>query len=332
MEGFAAFSSYIQSVMVVLLPVAGMMLVFYSGYQLWRDLRNVEKKKIIERLRDERVRQKAKAVEQSLLRNQHGDTKFHKKLLEQVSLTRKLQGWIEQADLNLSGAKVFVNLLIASALILGFGFMIKWRIWVVLIIAVVVFFLPIFILRFLARRRMHKLVMQLPDVFQLISQALRAGHSLVSGIQLVGTQLPDPSGAEFSRVFHEQNLGIKIEDALKGLADRVKELDVRFFVTAVLIQRQTGGDLAEVLDKIGAVIRDRITILGQVRTLTAEGRMSGWVLSALPFFVFALASLVNPEYSQVLTGTPEGRFLLIGAGVFQVIGMLTIRKIVNIKI
>jgi tight adherence protein B len=317
---------------MVLMPVAGMMLVFYSGYQLWNDLRNIEQKRIRDRLKDERIRQKSNVVEQNILRQLHGDNKFYEKLFNQISLTRKLQRWIDQADFDFSAPRTLLYLGIGSAAILAVGFLLNLKLWLVMGVALTVFFLPVLVLRFLARRRMNKLVYQLPDVFQLIGQALRAGHSLASGIQLVGTQLPDPSGTEFHRVFHEQNLGIKIEDALSNLADRVGELDVRFFVTAVLIQRQTGGDLAEVLDKIGAVIRERITILGQVKALTAEGRMSGWVLSALPFVVFFVAWMLNPDYANVLLKTPQGQHMLMAAGFFQLIGMLMIKKIVNIKV
>ncbi|MFQ6049081.1 MAG: type II secretion system F family protein, partial [Phycisphaerae bacterium] len=158
------------------------------------------------------------------------------------------------------------------------------------------------------------------------------GHSLASGIQLVSQQMPDPAGTEFGRVFYEQNLGIKVEEALKNMADRVDMLDVRFFVTAVLIQRQTGGDLAEVLDKIGSVIRDRIQLFGQVKALTAEGRLSGWTLLALPVLVFFVELYVNPSYASMLLYDRTGRLLLVVAVVMQLMGMAMIRKIVNIKV
>jgi tight adherence protein B len=179
---------------------------------------------------------------------------------------------------------------------------------------------------------MNKLVEQLPDVFELLSQALRAGHSLASGMQLIAKELPEPAGTEFGRVFHEQNLGLKIEDALTNLADRTDVLDVRFFVTAVLIQRQTGGDLAEVLDKIGTVIRDRIKLFGTVQALTAEGRLSGYVLLALPFVVFFAMLQVNRGYAELLLYNPLGKMMLTCAGVMQIMGWLMIKKIVNIKV
>ncbi len=198
--------------------------------------------------------------------------------------------------------------------------------------AAAVFVLPLLVLVVKRKRRINRLMEQLPDVFELISQALRAGHALASGIHLVSEQMPDPAGTEFARVYQEQNLGIRIEKALKNMADRIDILDFRFFVTAVQIQRQTGGDLAEVLDKIGTVIRDRIHLFGQVKALTAEGRLSGWTLLALPMLVFVAETQVNPDYAGMLIYDETGRMMLFAAIVMQLMGMAMIRKIVNIKV
>ncbi|NLE29431.1 MAG: type II secretion system F family protein, partial [Phycisphaerae bacterium] len=221
---------------------------------------------------------------------------------------------------------------IAVIAVLAVGFLMKFSIWVILAMTAATAYLPIWVLKFKARSRMKKLILQLPDVFDLISQALRAGHSLASGVQLIGKQLPDPAGTEFARIFHEQNLGIKIEEAMNNFAKRTDQLDIRFFVTAVLIQRQTGGDLAEILDKISEVIRDRIKIMGQVQALTAEGRMSGWVLAVMPFFVFFLAWMLNPEYAGILLYEKQGQFMLGAALFFEILGIVSIKKIINIKV
>ncbi|HSW45753.1 MAG TPA: type II secretion system F family protein, partial [Phycisphaerae bacterium] len=194
------------------------------------------------------------------------------------------------------------------------------------------FVLPLLWLLRRRKKRIRALVEQLPDVFDLMGQALRAGHALSGAIQLISQQMPRPVGKEFARVFQEQNLGIKIEEALLNMAQRVDQMDVRFFVTAVLIQRQTGGDLAEVLDKIGKVIRDRIQLLGTVQALTAEGRLSGWVLLALPVVVFFACFMVNPDYARVLIETPHGRMMLAVAAAMDLMGMAMIKKIVNIKV
>jgi tight adherence protein B len=220
----------------------------------------------------------------------------------------------------IAAALFFGSLMLGKSPVVGLAF------------AVAVIMLPLAWLNMRRGRRMKRLTNQLPDVFEIMSQALRAGHSLASALAVVHEQLPDPVGTEFGRVFHEQNLGIKIEDALLAMADRVDSLDVRFFVTAVLIQRQTGGDLAEVLDNIGSVIRDRLELLGMVQALTAEGRLSGYVLFALPTVVFAAVMLLNRNYADELLNEPSGKILLMVAFGMQLMGLAMIRWIVNIKV
>lgn len=182
------------------------------------------------------------------------------------------------------------------------------------------------------RSRLKKFASQLPDALELIARALRAGHSLASGFHLVAEELPPPLGSEFGRVYEEQNLGVSIEDALKSLCERVPNLDLRFFTTAVIIQRQTGGDLAEILDKISHLIRERYRIHNQVKALTGEGRLSGVVLIALPFVLFLIMLYINPEYVSMLWKTEMGIKMSLFALVMQILGALVIRKIVNIKV
>ena len=144
--------------------------------------------------------------------------------------------------------------------------------------------------------------------------------------------MPEPISVEFGRAFEEQNLGIPIEEALRNLADRVPNLDLKFFVTSVAIQRTTGGDLAEILDKIGYVIRERFKIMGQVMALTGEGRLSGVVLISLPFALFGFLLNTKPDYVSALWTTPLGIQMSIAALVAQVIGALVIRHIINIEV
>src|SRR5262245_34096995 len=181
-------------------------------------------------------------------------------------------------------------------------------------------------------KRLKKFAAQLPDALELVARALRAGHSLAAGMHVVAEEMPAPIADEFGRVFEEQNLGIPIEDSMKSMCDRVPNLDLRFFVTSVGIQRQTGGDLAEILDKIGYVVRERFRILGQVKALTAEGRLSGVVLIALPFALFGFMLNAKPDYVEPLWTTPLGRKMSIVAIIAQILGALVIRKIVNIKV
>ena len=182
------------------------------------------------------------------------------------------------------------------------------------------------------RQRMKKFAGQLPDALELVARALRAGHPLNVGMNVVAEEMPAPVANEFARVVEEQGVGITTDDALRGMADRAPNIDLRFFVTAVLIQRQTGGDLAEILDKISYVIRERFKIYGQVQALTAEGRLSGIVLMALPLILFGVVYYINPRYVEMLFNERMGRMMLGGALVLQVIGALVIRKIVNIRV
>ncbi len=182
------------------------------------------------------------------------------------------------------------------------------------------------------RMRLNKFGCQLSDALELVARALRAGHSLGAGMHVVAQEMPVPIAEEFNRVFEEQNLGIPVEDSLKSMCERVPNLDLRFFVTSVGIQRQTGGDLAEILDKIGYVIRERFRILGQVKALTGEGRLSGVVLISLPFALFAFMLNMKPDYVETLWTTDMGRIMAGIALVLQVLGALWIRKIVTIKV
>ena len=192
--------------------------------------------------------------------------------------------------------------------------------------------LPCFWLWFKRGKRLSDFGKQLPDALELMSRALRAGHSLASGIALVASEMSDPISKEFRRVFEEQNLGIPIEDALDSMTDRVPNLDLRFFATAIILQRQTGGDLAEILDKIGHLIRERFKLFGAIQALTGEGRLSGIVLLALPPTLFIVMFRLNPDYVMMLFEDPLGKQMLVGAVVLQILGAVVIRKIINIKV
>jgi tight adherence protein B len=182
------------------------------------------------------------------------------------------------------------------------------------------------------RVRLKKFCGQLSDALELVARALRAGHSLAAGMHVVAEEMPSPIADEFNRVYEEQNLGIPIEDALKSMCERVPNLDLRFFVTSVLVQRMTGGDLSEILDKIGYVIRERFRILGQVQALTAEGRLSGVILIILPFALFLTMLYLKPDYIEKLWLHETGIKMSCAALVLQLLGALIIKKIVNIKV
>lgn len=319
---------------LILLPLMGAMLLAWGLFQVVMDLRSAKQRKVVDRLTENRSRSHDQEVKDSLLRRRASDIQsgMLDGVVSRLSVVTKLQQILDQADVDWSAARMLVNISALSLFVGALLLFLQVSPVSAVATAAATIALPLLWLIRKRKKRIRTLVEQLPDVFDLLGQALRAGHALGGAIQLVSQQMPEPIAKEFSRVFHEQNLGIKIEEALLNMANRVDQMDVRFFVTAVLIQRQTGGDLAEVLDKIGKVIRDRIQLLGTVQALTAEGRLSGWVLLALPVVVFFACLFVNPEYARVLIDTPSGRTMLGVAIGMDLMGMAMIKKIVNIKV
>jgi tight adherence protein B len=192
--------------------------------------------------------------------------------------------------------------------------------------------LPAIVVWWKRRSRMKRFATQLPDAMSLIARALRSGHSLASAMNVIVDEMPAPISVEFGMAYEEQNLGIPIERALRGMLKRMPNFDLRFFVTAVAIQKQAGGDLAEILDKIAYVIRERFKILGTVSALTAEGRLSGIVLMALPVGLFMAVYSFNANYVMLLFNDPFGRQMVAGAIVMQIVGAVVIKKIVDIKV
>ncbi len=253
-------------------------------------------------------------------------------LVEHIHRLINLKLMLDQADSSLSPS----NFLTICGVFFAAGVFVPALVGVPIvftpIVGVMLAFLPLFWLRTKRKMRLSRFAKQLPDALELIARALRAGHSLGSGFNLVSEEMEAPIGKEFSRVFEEQNLGIAMEEALENMSDRIPNLDLRFFCTAINLQRQTGGDLAEILDKIGYIVRERFKIWGQVQALTGEGRLSGIVLLALPPALFAAVYYLNPDYVMPLFTDPMGRKMLAGGVVMQLLGALVIRKIINIKV
>ena len=330
--GSDLFLADLADIMIYAVPTLGSMLLCYGIYQVIAESKTTDRKKMRERLRGERPK-KDKDLLSIVRRGGVGQaSSFADKVIGQLKFIPKLQNLLDHADVTWSASATALNLGGLAVLVTIVLLMMKFGLLAAVGCGVGVIILPLLWLNFKRKRRMVKLTNQLPDVFEMMSQALRAGHSLAGAIQTIYEQLPPPVATEFAHVYHEQNLGVKIEDALQSMAKRVDSLDIRFFVTAVMIQRQTGGDLAEVLDNISGVIRGRIELQGMVRGLTAEGRLSGWVLFALPFIVFLGSMYMNPEYAMILLEDPQGQMLLMVAGGMQLMGIAMIRWIVNIKI
>lgn len=242
-----------------------------------------------------------------------------------------LRRLLEQSGINLTPTKFFLFSLVSAGMGAAISFI--FMPWMLIPAGgLVAFTFPLLVVMFKRKRRMNAFARQLPEALELISRALRAGHSLAAGINLAAEEMPNPIAREFGRCYDEQNLGIPLEQALDEMTKRVPNMDLRFFATAVILQRQTGGDLAEILDKIGHLIRERFKIWGAIQALTGEGRLSGIVLLALPPVLFVVMFKLNPEYCMLLFNDPLGQKMLAGAVVMQFLGAYVIRKIIRIKV
>ena len=256
-----------------------------------------------------------------------------------------LPGWVEQSDklarfalrldLVSPGSTVTRFFLLTALLALAAGGLFTWLLGFLpygITAGVIGGMVPFLRFRMAYNKRRKIMADQLIEALDFLSRVLRAGHSLPSGLQMVGEELPEPIAAEFRRCYEQHNLGLSLDQALQDAARRVDLDDFAFFVTSVGIQRQTGGDLAEILDNINGMVRARIRLFQHVQALTAEGRFTGYVLTALPIVVFVLMFLANPDYAGELTSQTMGRVMLFVAVLLQVFGLLVIRKIVNIKV
>ena len=243
-----------------------------------------------------------------------------------------IAGWIEQ-----SGAKTSVSAIVlmgtAVGLVLGMVASSLARAgWAFPVAFGLGFAAPFIVLKIKRTRRLRAFEEQFPEGLELIARALKAGHAFATGLKMVADEMPDPVGPEFRKTFEEQNFGLPLKDALENLTHRVPSLDVRFFATAVLIQRDTGGNLSEILENLAHVVRERFKILRQVRVYTAHGRFTGWVLLALPAFLGVALMFINPEHMNLLFRERMGQLMLMGGLVMQVIGYLWIKQVIKIEV
>lgn len=252
--------------------------------------------------------------------------------LAALGIEQRLDTLIVQADSKSTAAEVFLQCVGCAAG--GSLFVVFFRLPVVgcAVAAFIFGFVPVLILRFQRSRRMKAFDEALPEAIDIMSRALRAGHSVSSALEVLSEQAQPPVSSEFAMVSHEQNLGIPFRESLMNLSRRVKSQDLQFLITAMLVQKETGGNLTEILDRTGHVIRERLRIHGEVRVKTAQGRLTGWILSALPVLMGTLINLLNPGFERPLFHDPLGKmFLYCGCGML-VVGTLIVRKIVDIQV
>lgn len=254
------------------------------------------------------------------------------RLLAKSHRISRLQRFLSQADMKMRAGKFLIVTLLLGTLV-GLVAML-WSRSLLLAILAALFgsAIPFFYVSTRRTRRFHKFEALFPEAIELLGRAVRAGHAFTTALELIANELSEPVSGEFRKLFEEQKFGLPLRDALLNLAERVPIVDVKFFVTAVMLQRETGGNLAEILDKLSYVIRERFKILRQVRVYTAQGRLTMMILMALPPLLVLMLMFVNRDFISILFTDPIGHVLLAVGIIFQTIGFFLIRKIINIQV
>ena len=251
-------------------------------------------------------------------------------LSSNLAMARSVQHFLGEAGLSWTASGLLMRTLLAAGLGFAIGVGVTGR-FVGALLGPLAAAVPYLYARRRRAERLRVFEEQFPEAIDLIARSLRAGHTFTTGLGIAADEVPPPVGLEFRRVYDEQNFGMSLSDALRGMARRVPVLDARFFVTAVLTQREAGGNLAEVLDNLSTVMRDRFKVQRQIRVVSAHGRITAWVLSLLPPALAAVLYVVSPQFMRVLVDDPLGVRLIVFAVVMQVIGTIVISKLVQVE-
>lgn len=249
-----------------------------------------------------------------------------------LQVATRLKRVLDQADLEITVTRLLMFSLMAGMLAGLAASMITFSFLVVIVCGLFGAVIPFIHVFWKRKKRFDKFLEHLPDALELMSRALSAGHAFSEALHMVSMEMPEPISKEFRKTYEEQNLGLSLKLALENLTQRMPLLDLRLCVTAVLIQRETGGNLAEILEKVAYTIRERFRILGDLKTLTTSSRLSAWLLCGLPIGVAIAVTAMNPDYMSILWKDPRGHKLIYLAVFLQISGMLIVRKILRIKI
>jgi len=267
----------------------------------------------------------------SVLRDRAADSRLDS-VLTTLPQVQDLKVLLEQADLNWTpGTFITISVGLAAALSAS-AFILSQSLIPTLLAGLAGLSFPLLYVKRLKKRRIRRFEEQFPEAIDLLGRSIRAGHAFPTGLKVVAEESPEPMSTEFRQIFEEQKFGLPLEDSLLGMADRIDLVDVRIFVTAILIQREVGGNLAEILDKIAYTIRERFMLRRQIRVYTAQGRLTGYILAAMPILLGLAITALNPQYMAILFEEPTGKVLIAAAAVMQFLGFLTIRRIIDIEI
>jgi tight adherence protein B len=320
---------YITGILVFLAVV----LLIEGMYLTWNSAKGPEAERVARRLRMMSAGGHAGGENHSLIKQRLlSETPALQRLLLQVPRVSSIDRLLEQSGLSWTVGDLIALSLVAPVLVGGISIWFGLPLALVLVLMALGIATPTLLVMNAKSRRLERVDQQLPDALDLIGRALRAGHAFPTAMKMVGDEMAAPIADEFRATFDEVNFGISMGDALMNLATRVPSTDLRYFVIAVLIQRETGGNLAELLDNISKIIRERIKLMGQIRVLSAEGKMSAWVLGLLPFGAGLMIYLTTPDFLSVLFTDPMGRKMVATCLVMMVLGVLAMRKIIKIRV
>ena len=276
---------------------------------------------------------RAEDVEVVLARNElMSEIPWVNRSLIRLQAALHLKRMLDQADIHITPSRLIMFSVMAGVLGALATSVVSSLILMMLLCGVVTASLPFVHVWWKRKKRFDHFLEHLPDTLDLMSRGLSAGHAFSETLQMVAAEMPDPIAAEFRKTYEEQNLGLSLKLALENLTQRMPLLDLRMCVTAILIQKETGGNLAEILEKVAHTIRERFRIMGDLKTLTTSSRMSAWLLCALPIFVALAVTVMNPDYMSVLWKDQRGHYLIAAAMFMQITGMLIVRKILDIRI
>ncbi len=271
------------------------------------------------------------AIDLVLRESSMSEVPWFNRLLEKMHWAANINTLIKQADAK-GSAGIY---LLSCALLAIIGFYagsFSGRLWVSAALAALLGYAPLWRLNGQKRKRMDRFQQQLPEALDLLARALKAGHTFGGGMRMVADEFDNPIGSEFGQTLDEINYGMNVDKALKNLLARVECIDLKFFIVSVNIQRETGGNLAEIIAKISTLVRERFTLFGKIKVLSAEGRISAVILIALPFLLAGILYLANSEYISLLWTRELGQSMLWGAVVSMTLGVIIIRKIIQIKV
>jgi tight adherence protein B len=326
-----SFSHYLPYAFAVLVFAAVVLLV-EGAYVWWNDVRGPEARRVERRLRlmsaGAHEDRQGSVLKQRML----ATSPRVQQVLLRVPRIHRLDRLLVQSGLPWSVARYLLFTVGLAVCALLLTTLVTMRPALLVIAAAMAALVPLAIVLRARRRRMRRIEEQLPDALDLMGRALRAGHSFPSALKMVGDEMSEPIAAEFGTAFDEVNFGMSMQDALMNLATRVPSTELKYFVVAVLIQRTTGGNLAELLDQIAAIMRARQKLIGTIRVLSADGRLSAWILCLLPFVLASVIYLVNPTFLSILWSDPAGSRVVLIAAVLMVIGIFWTRNVIRIHI